>query len=285
MEYGKLVGMVNLILNQYVEATVRQVYYRLVSPPYQYMANTRSMYVSFDKMMVRARERGDIDWTKIVDRSRRMISAYRGWGAPGEFIADLKERLESYADSYAIDMWANQDYGLRVLVEKDALAEIIAGEALPYQVSVVPGRGYNSFTQLMAQAQVLAGDDKSIVVLYFGDFDPSGLDIERSGRVRLRCYSGVEFEFVREALTEGDIAGLPSNPTKTADTRAKAYVERYGDACWELDALPPDVLRVRVRQAIWRYIDAPLWNEAGDRLEHERGEVEREIKRILGKGE
>lgn len=286
MEYRELVRLVNEVLVQYVEATVRQVYYRLVSPPYQYMANTRSMYVSFDKMVVRARERGDVDWTKIVDRSRRVIRAGRGWGSPGEFMADLRKRLEGYAENYAVDMWGNQGYEVRLLVEKDALAEVVAGEALRYQVGVVPGRGYNSFSQLMGEAMELAENvdvDKSIVVLYFGDFDPSGLDIERSGRLRLRTYSGVEFDFVREALIDSDIVGLPANPTKKADTRSRAYVEKYGDACWELDALPPDVLRARVRGAIERYIDADRWNEASDRLERERGDVERELRRLLGR--
>jgi len=48
MKYKEVVQLVNQILAQYTKATVRQIYYRLISPPYQYMLNTRSMYSSFD---------------------------------------------------------------------------------------------------------------------------------------------------------------------------------------------------------------------------------------------
>lgn len=277
-------SLVNEILAQYTEATIRQIYYRLVSPPYQYMAKTRSMYTSFDRMLTRARECGDIDWQKIVDRSRSVIRASGGWTSPQAFLEAVKDNLRDYHEHYAIDMWANQNYKLKILIEKDALAQIIAGEALPYQVDAVPGRGYNSFTQLKQQAVELVQGldvDKSMTVLYFGDFDPSGLDIDRSAGERLELYSGLDFDFVRVALTEADLEELPANPTKVADTRAKAYVARYGDRCWELDALPPDELRAKVKSAIVGYIDETLWEADLVRSQRERQTVKKMLDSML----
>jgi hypothetical protein len=52
---------------------------------------------------------------------------------------------------------------------------------------------------------------------------------------------------------------LAANPTKTADRRAEPYIKRFGNFCWELDALPPDVLREMVRTAIEAFIDVSVW--------------------------
>ena len=61
MKYPEVVSLVNKILDEYDQATIRQIYYRLVSPPYQYMDNTRSMYCSFDGMLTKAREDGEVN--------------------------------------------------------------------------------------------------------------------------------------------------------------------------------------------------------------------------------
>ncbi len=54
-----------------------------------------------------------------------------------------------------------------------------------------------------------------------------------------------------------DIATLRTRPSKTTDTRAKRFFETFGDACpsAELEAMHPDELRRRVREAIERHID------------------------------
>jgi hypothetical protein len=43
--------------------------------------------------------------------------------------------------------------------------------------------------------------------------------------------------------------------TKDGDSRQAKFVERYGDAAYELDALPPDVFRAIVREAFLGLID------------------------------
>lgn len=284
MKYKEVVRLVNEVLTQYQEATVRQIYYRLVSPPYQYMANTRSMYTSFDVMLTHAREEGLIDWRQIVDRSRTVMEP-EGlvYEDIEDFMSNLKSNLDSWWQRYAIDLWEGQEYRLKVFVEKDALAGIVSEIALPQQVSVIPGRGYNSFSQLMSQAESFRGIDKSIILLYFGDFDPSGLDIDRSAYERLSSYSGADIKMFRIALTEDDIASLPPNPTKAADSRSRDYVAKYGDRCWELDALPPDQLRGRVRQAIDYYKKVGQWAADQDRLMADRQTLKARIENLYGK--
>jgi hypothetical protein len=271
VKYTKVVELVNEILEQYDEATVRQVYYRLVSPPYQYVENVRSMYSSFDSMLTRAREEGSVNWRKIVDHTRQTISPDEVYyDDPVAYLQSRKQSIQYWSMWYNVDFWENQPYMVRVFVEKDALSHIVADEALKYHVSVVPGRGYNSLSQLMGEAEQFKKVDKSIICLYFGDFDPTGLDIDRSAGDRLVKYSQADFKLVRVALTEDDVATLPSNPTKAADSRAATYVARYGNQCWELDALPPNQLRDRVRQSIENYIDAEQWREDEERQKRDR---------------
>ena len=46
------------------------------------------------------------------------------------------------------------------------------------------------------------------------------------------------------------------------DTRAKKFKKKHGDACVELDALPPTELRLRVRHAVENHLDADVWQRA-----------------------
>jgi hypothetical protein len=57
----------------------------------------------------------------------------------------------------------------------------------------------------------------------------------------------------------GDLPSFPAD-TKSKDTRHRWFVENYGNECWELDALPPPVLRERVRNAILSSINVAAWN-------------------------
>ena len=135
-----------------------------------------------------------------------------------------------------------------------------------YGVTFRVMRGYSSTTVLHQIAEESAAHEKSLTALYVGDSDPSGLhmseiDIPR----RLREYGG-DVDVVRLALTFWDCHGgtLPSfaADTKKQDPRYRWYAEKYGDRCWELDALSPVVLRDRVSDAIERRLDHDAWHRA-----------------------
>src|SRR5206468_780430 len=82
--------------------------------------------------------------------------------------------------------------------------------------------------------------DRRAVMLYAGDFDATGLDIERDFRERTGCFE----PFVRVALTaeQVDAYHLPLNPGKPTDSRAPTFTATYGQNVQvEFDALPPEV--------------------------------------------
>jgi hypothetical protein len=60
MKYNEIVPKVNAILKQYeYPLTLRQVYYRLVAAGD--IENMRSNYTSLSSILVKARERGEVD--------------------------------------------------------------------------------------------------------------------------------------------------------------------------------------------------------------------------------
>ena len=107
-----------------------------------------------------------------------------------------------------------------------------------------------------------SGDDKDLIALYVGDFDPSGLFMsEEDLPARLDDYDGEHVQLQRIALTQDQVGGLPSFPAtdKRKDPRYKWFVSKYGDRCWELDAMDPNDLRDCVEESIRGLIEPTAW--------------------------
>jgi hypothetical protein len=276
MKYEETVQAINQVLAQYeTKLTVRQIYYRLVSPPFQLFENTQGNYKAFDRILTKARERGDVDWRRIEDRARVELGGEPEltFTGPDDYFDWLFKMSEEY---YTRRLWDDQPKYVEVWVEKDALSTLFESAAKPYRVVVFPSRGYSSFTKVM-EALERFPDGKDIVILHFADHDPSGLDMSRDLTERFRAYAEMAgfdgtIEVSRRALTIEQVRryNIPPNPTKRADARTPAYVTKYGNACWELDALPPDELQRIVEEAISEHIDFEAWNEGLNRIERER---------------
>jgi hypothetical protein len=123
--------------------------------------------------------------------------------------------------------------------------------------------------------------DKEVIVLYLGDHDPSGEDMVRDIRARLTEFGVPNLRVDKIALTMAQIRKFkpPPNPAKITDSRAKAYIEKYGAESWELDALPPKELNRLVEQAIARNVDSKLMEAMRAREDAERERVREAIKR------
>ena len=119
----------------------------------------------------------------------------------------------------------------------------------------------------------------------WGDHDPSGLDMTRDIRDRLRLMADVEVEVVRLALNYDQVEDYdpPPNPTKLQDTRSPGYVEQYGEECWELDALEPAVLDSIIRAAIEEVMDHDLYDEALAREEADQAAIRKAAESLEGR--
>jgi hypothetical protein len=126
--------------------------------------------------------------------------------------------------------------------------------------------------------------DKEVVVVYLGDHDPSGEDMVRDIRDRLVEFGVPNLKVDKVALTMPQIKRFkpPPNPAKVTDSRAKAYIAKYGDQSWELDALPPRELNRLVEQAITRNVDKELMDAVIAREDAERERVRAAILKSRG---
>ena len=98
------------------------------------------------------------------------------------------------------------------------------------------------------------------ILLYFGDFDTSGVEMLKAMRLTLIDELGLKnIEFKRIPLLKAHIKKnrLPHSPEalKKTDTRAKSHLAHYGELAVELDALNPSTLSEMIEYAILNEID------------------------------
>jgi hypothetical protein len=269
--YDEIVVVAQEVFDQYDTAiTLRQLYYRLVAR--LLIPNTINSYKRLSRIMVKAREQGDVPINCLEDRSRRIL----GRGDIGYESAEdyLKQKLKSLQDSwksFTMPMWENQPEFLLISLEKDALSRLVSRIGNRYSVRTFPTRGYPSFSYVQSMASYMKTRlyGKPTTVLYFGDFDPSGIDIERDLTERLSRYGASDFIVKRIALTVDQIKqyNLPPMPVKRSDARAEGFLAEYGDKSVELDALDPNLLQRTVEQSIRGRINVRKWNARVRKIE------------------
>ena len=256
--------------------TVRQVFYCLYGEGF--IENSDRDYQRVSRILTTAREEGEIPFERIVDRSRPTYT-------PNVF-DDCKDYLQVASNGYRKDYWRLQPIRLEIWSEKDTVMSTI--EELTNELGIVVrvGRGYNSASAAHTIATDFRLISKPKVVLFLGDHDPSGWDIQRSIASRVKEYGGGPFEFKRVAILVGDIKRyhLPPKKIKEGDTRKHAFRARYGEDAptVELDALPIKVLRNRLRKEIKNRMDKKLWQRAIDVEKVEQDSIRSLISRWPG---
>ena len=277
MKYWDLVKATTSVMDDYpgMRLTVRQIYYRLVSPPYQLFENTVRSYKNLVAMLTRARENGDVPWNRIEDRRRRTSGGEAGYRSPKDFLDFWMKVLRNLNKYYSRKKWSTQPSYVEVWVEKEALARLFEQAAEPWKVVVFPTVGYSSLTMFMEAVERFQGIEQPIVILDFRDHDPSGVDMSRDVEDRLRRY-GADITVKRIALTIDQVRdlNLASNPTKKADSRTAKYLEQFGDECWELDAYPPDQLMELITHSVEEEVDLEAWEQVETLEAEEKNKIE-----------
>lgn len=275
----KLIEICDDIITEYANQghrmTVRQVFYQLVARKVtvngKVFENTIQNYDNLVALLTNARLAGLIDWDAIEDRTRDVLYQSHWYG--------VKQMLKSAATWYHEHMWDDQPYRVFGIVEKEALAGVMEHILKEWDVPLLPARGYPSATTLreLAKDRIMSASQE-IVVLHFGDHDPSGLDMTRDLIERLELFTrGRDIDFRRVALNIDQVRELnpPPNPAKTTDGRYEKYRAEFGTLSWELDSLPPTYLRELARSHIEPLIDWDEWNETLARTERRRAVLTR----------
>jgi hypothetical protein len=164
------------------------------------------------------------------------------------------------------DHWARQEHYVEVWVEKDALSSVIEKPCGKYGVTYLACKGYLSASEAWRAGQRFekaVEDGKKCVLIHLGDHDPSGIDMSRDNQDRIDLFtqhSGVELRRIALNMDQIDQYAPPPNPAKVTDSRFVNYIKKYGESCWELDALEPKVIDAMIEKEIRSMIDQDRWN-------------------------
>jgi hypothetical protein len=261
LDWDAIVPHAASIVNSYdTGVTLRQLFYRLVSA--HIIPNTQNAYKGLSRYTARARREG---WfPDLIDRNRA-INRYRTFTSSGQAVDWLRAIYRRPRDE-------NQEWSIYVGVEKSGIVEQLTDWFGDLGIPIVALGGYSSQSYVDEIVKDVDRQGRPAVLIYAGDFDPSGEDIERDFLERANCFE----ENLRIALTPQQIIdySLPPLPGKSTDSRAAAFTARHGQLMQvELDALDPNDLRALYQRAIGDYWDDDIWQESYDREQRERKQV------------
>jgi hypothetical protein len=248
VHWGHVLDEARSIVASYdTPVTLRQLFYRLVAAGV--IDNSISVYKGLSRTTARARRAGT--FPALVDFTREVHRA-PSWRSPAAALGALVEQ-------YRLDRTRGQEFQVWLGVEKATMVAQLVDWYDDLGLPVVPLRGYSSQSYVDDVADEVERDGRLAVLLYAGDWDPSGEDILRDFLRR----TGATFATVEHvALTPAQVAehGLPIAPGKRTDSRAAAFVERHGQlAQVELEALDPARLHGLYDEALAAYWDTSTY--------------------------
>lgn len=270
-------ALINAIIEEYQKdgyvLTLRQLYYQLVTR--DVIPNSDKEYKKLGELLKEGRMAGIVDWDAIEDRLRTVEK-------PLSF-EDPEHRLRSAIYNYDLDRQKGQPIYLECWVEKDALSGVLERVTRPYHVPIMVNRGYSSASAMhdaFNRFKEAKENGQKVEILYFGDHDPSGLNMVKDIRNRIEEFAtgiglALPFKITPIALTMTQIKlyNPPPNPAKVTDSRYVEYEAEHGTESWEVDALPPDVLNELLENAITSRIDMEKYRTISEQVEIDRARL------------
>lgn len=246
--------------------TLRQLFYRLVAAGF--IRNTEQGYKGLSRVTAVARRVGG--FPQLADAGRT-IHRYTSWANP-------QELLKAAAEQYRRDRTEGQAALIYLIVEKNTLVAQLQSWFGDLGLPILALRGYSSesYEREIANDVDTSAGGRPVVMLYAGDFDPTGEDIDRNFKAQMER-RGLELaETVRVALTNDQVQeyNLPEAPGKSSDSRANGFHARHGKLVQvELEALDPAQLRQLYQDAIEPHWDTSAYEAVLELEEIERGEL------------
>jgi hypothetical protein len=263
--------------------TLRQLHYRLVMTQGLGYLNTNNHYKRLSELTARGRREGVFD--ALQDQTREIYERI-SWDSPSDGINWLTARYER-------DRTEGQDHTIYLAGEKATLLAQLRSWFATNTVDqngsrlygeddqaslgfpIILTRGYGSQTYLDNVKEHVLNDGRKAVLIYAGDFDPSGEDILRDFLARCPVWEDVRHIAVRpEQVVD---LNLPVTPGKDTDSRAAAFIERHGELMQvEVEAIPPDTLRDLYTDALEEFWDAATFRASLEQEQADRARL-REI--------
>lgn len=278
--------------------TVRRVFYAMVSA--QAIENTIDQYRRISRITTKLRRGGRLDWDRIIDGTR---DSYKTASYD-----TARDCVTSAVQNFRLERWKDQEYHVEVWTEKRGHIVVLYSTTDQLDVHICECGGKRLITQdavtNMLEAQA---DGKLNVIIYVGDYDPSGLRMDQNMQKQIADW-GVNGVWRRVALTleQIDEYGI-TRAFSVLDKASAAWMKKHPDveilgydresaplvnklekdenAQWfrdqhggelfqvEVDALDVSILRDLVQDSITEYMDLGAYDLVIAEEDRQRDEI------------
>jgi hypothetical protein len=286
---------------------IRNMHYKVMEHPELHLGEVVDPYQALDTIITRGRkhkieaepgEPEDRYW--IPDEwwqdLKRRTPEPRPFRTPDQFAEWIMQRhVIGWVYHYPHPIWYDQNkYYIEIWCEKDTMISLLEQLVtrvfgLKNAISVVSSSGFTSRSHSLKQIKRLLKHQelgRKIVIIYFGDYDPSGLTITNDHRRRLQESGLTNFVIERFGVTLKQIQQLGlkevTDPAKLKalanDNNGPAFEKMPGHNgrrfCVEVDAMSsgPGLMALKmILQTIkTRFWDQKTWNKYKDAFTSEK---------------
>lgn len=243
--------------------TERQLYYRLISDQcissehwckYAKLEKglIKDIYGAVGQLLKWLRIDEYVPWEAITDETRTLTQKV-GFSSAKNFV---QQEVDNLFRGYSRCVAADQPNHIEIWIEKQALLKIVEPIADKYCRRVMCCKGYNSVTfqaDFYNRVTEAIGKGLQPVVLYFGDWDPSGVSMIYSSMQTLEDELDlVGVDYYRCGINPKHFHMIQADPVplKKSDSRSKEFIKEHGMTCYELDAFHPLELQDLVEKSI-----------------------------------
>lgn len=228
---------------------LRFVYYRAVARGL--VEKSDGGYNKVQYALMQMREQGVVPWGWIVDSSR-WVQRPRTYDSAADAAAEL-------AQGYVRNIWSNADATVEVWVESKSAAGVIAPVTFRWCVDLFPITGQTSASFAYEAAWAHLSSARPLHILYLGDHDPAGHEIETNLVQKLHRFGRTDLEFTRlactpEQVSQYDLIGTAPKKNSYRDAITGERVPWSGLA-YEVEGVDAPILRTIVEDAIVSYLD------------------------------
>lgn len=262
---------------RYQPVTVRQLYYAASVRNIAKVGKDESGYHRVQRRVQQLRWAGQMPWFYVTDNSRTVwaVRTYHG----------VNHAASSWSSNYCLNYWAESDECVEVWLEKDALAGSIAPVTEEFRVKLMPSRGFGSdgFIEAAVREAVTQGKKRMVIYTLY-DFDRSGQDAKRTTHEkmeRLVKQAGSNLEIVHQPLALNYVQASSLVEAHRPPKRQTVADQKWPyDFAVELDALPPDTLRQKVRDALLQHISVDRLRELQMLEEQQKAQIRMALKNL-----
>lgn len=226
--------------------SVRHLFYASVVAGMPGITKDDKGYRKVQRLVLDLRRDGRIDYELVVDSTR--------WLRKPTSYNSMQDALKATARQYRRNLWARSPWRVEVWAESDSISSTIYDVTSMWDVPLMVCKGYASETFAYGAAEAWKSDHRQPVVLYVGDHDPNGLEIEDDLQRKLLEFGGREADWYRVGVRWDQVEELelPGTAPKVG-RKKKPYPFSLAV---EAEALPAQFLRDELDLLIGTFVNS-----------------------------